>query len=497
MNPLKKLAGETVIYGFTTILGRFINWLLVPLYAGIFAPDEYGVAINLMAYIALLMVLLTYGTETGFFRFAKKESLREVFSTLMVSLSFTTFVFLFLIFSFSGPISQFLNISEHREYLLLLSVTLSIDVLCTIPFALLRSKGKAVQFGVIKTTNILINIGSNLFFLLLCPWLEKKGIHVPFYDLDGGIIYIFVSYLIASVVTFFMLLPHLSGFKFYFSGSLLKNILKYSFPLLIVGLAGIVNTQGDKIMMPKILEQVMSAEEAIYQTGVYGTTYKLALIMYIFTQGFKFAFEPFFFNYSKTEDSKEVYRKVFLYFTGFGLIIFLGVMYWVDILKFFVRRPEYYQGIGILPWVLLANLFQGMYYSLSLWYKLTDKTIYGALMAVIGCIVTVSMNVILLPKFGYMASAYAVFTCFLVMCILSLILGNKFYPVKYELGKIGFYFLLAFIFYYAGNCIQFENPWLTAITRTPLLILFVFIFVYREMRFLLSPDFVRGFFSKK
>lgn len=497
MNPLKKLAGETVIYGFTTILGRFVNWLLVPLYAGIFAASEYGVVVNLMSYTALFVVLLTYGTETGFFRFSTKENKNNVFSTLMFSLSVTTFLFISLTLSFLSDLSVFLDIEEHKEYLVLLIITIGIDVICSIPFALLRQEGRPVRFGIIKLLNIGINIGLNLFFLLLCPFLESKGIHVPFFNSRVDILYIFISYLVASIVTFFMLLPYFLKFTFYFSFQLLRDILSYSFPILIVSLAGMVNLQGDKILMPKILGQIMGEEEALAMTGIYGANYKLALIMYIFTQGFRFAFEPFFFSYSKNKDSKKVYKDVFLYFTGFGLIIFLGVMYWIDIIKFFVRKPEFYTGIVIVPWILLANLFQGMYYSLSLWYKLTDKTIYGAYMAIIGSVISISMNLILLPRIGFMGSAYAVFTCFLVMCILSLLLGHKFYRIDYDIRKIIFYFLLTVVFYFAGKYIMFDNSWVTCLARTPLLILFVWIFLRREMKFLFIGDFINKMLCKK
>ncbi len=497
MNPIKKLAGETIIYGFTTILGRFVNWLLVPLYAGLFVASEYGIVINLMSYTALLMVLLTYGTETGFFRFATKENKNDVFSTLMFSLAVTTSLFFILTLWNLQQLADFLDISNHKEYLLLLIFTIGIDVISSIPFALLRLESRPIRFGIIKLTNICINIGFNLFFLLLCPFLEKKGIHIPFYNPQGGIVYIFISYLLASTVTFFMLLPYLLKFHFYFSFRLLRDILKYSFPILIVSLAGMINLQGDKIIMPKLLSEVMPEKEAMAMTGVYGANYKLALVMYIFTQGFRFAFEPFFFNYSRHEDSKKVYKDVFLYFTGFGLIIFLGMMYWIDVLKFFVRKPEYYAGIVIVPWVLMANLFQGMYYSLSLWYKLTDKTIYGAYMAITGSVITLTINFLFLPRIGYMASAYAVFVCFLVMCILSLILGHKYYRIDYDLRKIIFYFLLTIIFYFAGKYITFESPWITCIVRTPLWILFILIFLMREMKFLLSRDFINKLFGKK
>lgn len=497
MNPLKKLAGETVIYGFTTILGRFVNWLLVPLYAGIFPASEYGIVTNLMSYIALLMIILTYGTETGFFRFSTKENRNDVFSTLMFSLSVTTLFFFAIAFSFIDDIAAFLEIPEHKNYLVLLILTIGLDAVSSIPFALLRLEGRPVRFGIVKLVNVGVNILFNLFFLLLCPYLESKGISIPFYDPEGGILYIFVSYLIASVITFLMLLPYMAGFRFYFSFGLLKAIMRYSFPIFIVSLAGMVNLQGAQSWMPKVLGQTMSSEQAMAMTGVYGANYKLALIMYIFTQGFRYAFEPFFFSYSRQTDSKKVYQSVFLYFTGFGLIIFLGVMYWIDIIKYFVRTPEYYAGIVIVPWVLMANLFQGMYYSLSLWYKLTDKTIYGAYMSVIGCIVTITMNFTLLPRIGYMGSAYAVFCCFLVMCILSLIWGKKFYKITYDLPKIGFYFVVAILFYFAGRLIQLENPWFTCLLRMPLLLIFILLFLYREMKFLFTKDFIYKMFRKK
>ena len=493
MNPLKKLIGETVIYGFTTILGRFINWLLVPLYTRVLSTVDNGIFTNLMGYVALLVVLLTYGTETGFFRFATKDNKNKVFSTLLTSLASTSIIFLVLCFAFLPQIVDFLEVGNHPLYFILLVVTIAIDVISTLPFALLRMEGKAIRFGIIKLVNILINVGLNLFFYLLCPFLEKKGITVPFYQADGGVVYIFVSYLVASIVTFLMLLPYIFRFKFVFSFSLLKDILKYSYPILIVSVAGMINLQGDKILMPKILG---SGDEALAVTGIYGASYKLALIMYIFTQGFRFAFEPFFFNYAKSNDSKKIYEDVLLYFTGFGLMIFLGVMYFLDILKYFLDE-KFFDGLVILPWVLMANLFQGIYYSLSLWYKLTDKTIYGAYMAIIGCVITVAGNVIFLPRIGFMASAYSVFTCFLVMTVLSFILGRHFYKINYDIPKIIFYFAICLVFYFVGRMIKFEGNWITCLARLPLFVLFVYIFVRREMSFLLTKDFIYRLIHKK
>ena len=493
MNPIKKLMGETVIYGFSTILGRFINWLLVPLYTRVLSEADNGIFTNLMGYVALLVVLLTYGTETGFFRFATKDNKDRVFSTLLTSLTFTSTLFLVLCFSFLPGIANFVEMPGSEIYISLLAATVAIDVVSTLPFALLRLEGKALRFGTIKLINIGINVSLNLFFYLLCPYLEKRGIHVPFYDPEGGVVYIFISYLVASVLTLFMLLPYLARFRFVFFWSLLKDILKYSFPILIVSVAGMINLQGDKIMMPKILGE---GEESWIATGIYGANYKLALVMYIFTQGFRFAFEPFFFNYAKNSDSKKVYADVLLYFTGFGLMVFLGVMYWLDLLKYFI--PEnYHEGLIILPIVLMANLFQGMYYSLSLWYKLTDKTIYGAVMAIVGCVITIGGNLLFLKPYGYIASAYSVFTCFLVMTIISFLLGRHFYKINYDVPKILFYFVVCLAFYFVGGQIELNSNLLTCLVRTPLLLLFVFIFVRREMRFLLTKQFIRGLVRKK
>lgn len=492
MNPIKRLMGETVIYGFSTILGRFINWLLVPLYTRVLTEAENGIFTNLMGYVALLVVLLTYGTETGFFRFATKDNKDKVFSTLLSSLTFTSLVFLVLCFGFLPEITDFIEMPGSEVYITLLAVTVAIDVVSTLPFALLRLEGKALRFGVIKLINIGINVSLNLFFYLLCPYLEKKGIHVPFYDPDGGVVYIFISYLVSSILTLFMLMPYLARFRFVFSWSLLKDILKYSFPILVVSIAGMINLQGDKIMMPKILGD---GEESWIATGIYGANYKLALVMYIFTQGFRFAFEPFFFNYAKNNDSKKVYEDVLLYFTGFGLMIFLCVMYWLDILKYFLDE-RYFSGLTILPWVLMANLFQGMYYSLSLWYKLTDKTIYGAIMAIIGCVITIGGNVLFLKEYGYMASAYSVFACFLTMTVISFILGHHFYRINYDIPKIIFYFVLCIAFYFIGSLIKFDSDILTCLARTPLLLLFMLIFVKREMSFLLTKQFIRGLIHK-
>jgi len=475
MNPLKKLAGQTAIYGIPTIIGRFINWLLVPLYTHVFVESVYGVVTNLMAYTALFMVLLTYGMETGFFRFAAKENKSTVFSTILTSLLVTSALFLSVLFVFIDDIHIFLGEGVKNEYILFLALTLVIDAITSIPFAKLRLEGKAKRFALIKSINIGTNVLFNVLFLLAFPFLEKTfEINIPFYDFSYGIGYIFFSYFIASLLTLILLLPEFFGEKYIFSKKLYKRILIYSFPIFIVGICGMININLDKILLPKLLNK-----EALAQTGIYGANYKLALVMYIFVQAFKFAFEPFFFSSHKGEDSKSVYVGVLNIFTATGLLIFLAVMFYIDKLIFFID-PKYHTGIVILPLVLMANLFQGIYYSLSLWYKLSDKTQFGAYMAVLGSVVTIFLNILLIPRIGYMGSAYAVLICFFTMTIVSYLLGQKYFKINYNIKRIGFYFLSAFVLYFISKFIVLDNTWLQMMLKTPLLLIFCVIVLYKE-----------------
>lgn len=476
MNPLKKLAGETVIYGIPTIIGRFINWLLVPLYTQIFPNEEYGVVVNLMAYTAMFMVILTYGMETGYFRFASREDKSKVFSTIIISLSITTLIFLLLVFTFIDKINLFLDNGANLNFIVLIALTLGIDAISSIPFAKLRLDSRPVRFAIIKTINICCNVLFNILFLLVFPWIEEKfKISIPFFYSDYGIGYIFLSYLLTSLITLILLLPEFFKIEFYFSRSLLKRILNYSFPILIVGIAAMVNINLDKILLPKLL----NSDNAVALTGIYGANYKLALVMYIVVQAFKFAFEPFFFSKYKNEDSNDIYIKVLNYFIGLGLLIFLVIMFYIDKLKFFIDS-SYHEGVIIVPLVLMANLFQGIFYSLSLWYKLSDKTSLGAYIAVIGSFITIVLNIVLVPRIGYMGSAYAVFFCFFIMVILSYLLGQKYYKIDYDLKKIGIYFFTAFSLYYISKYIIMNNIWLQMLVKTPLLVVFVLVFIYKE-----------------
>ncbi len=480
MNPLKKLAGDTVVYGLSSILGRLLNWLLVPLYTNVFFPEEYGIVVILMSYVAIFLVILTYGMETGYFRFASKENDSSiVFSTGFVSLLATTGFFWLLVFSLLSPLAAHLNISENKEFLVLLTLTLGFDAITALPFAKLRQENKAMRYAGIKLINIFSNLGINLFFLLLCPWIHKNFPSIPITNIwnpDFGIGYIFVAFFASSLLNLVLLLPEFYHIKLKFDKSLLLKIVKFSAPILIVSICGMLNITLDKLVMPELIP---ADQNPLYQTGIYGANYKLAVIMTLFIQAFRYAFEPFFFAQAKENNSKQVYADVLKYFVIFGLLIFLGVMFYLDIVKILIDS-SYHEGLGIVPFVLLANFFFGIFFSLSLWYKLTDKTQFGAYIAIVGSVITIVLNIVLVPRIGYYGAAYAVLVCFVSMTVISYVLGQKHYPVPYDLKRILLYMTLALLLFGLSTFIDIENQWLKMASKTPLLIVFVLVIIQSE-----------------
>ena len=480
MNPLKKLAGETVIYGLSSILGRLLNWLLVPLYTNVFFPEEYGVVTNLMSYVAIFLVILTYGMETGYFRFVSKEKDSSIiFSTGFISLLVTTGLFWLLVFTFLSPLAGHLNASENKEFIVLLALTLGFDAVTALPFAKLRQENRAMRYAGLKLINIFSNLGINLFFLLLCPWIYENYASIPItkiWNPDFGIGYIFVAFFVSSLLNLVLLLPDFYRIKLRFDGKLLRKVLKFSAPILVVSICGMLNINLDKLAMPELIP---ADQNPMYQTGIYGANYKLAVIMTLFIQAFRYAFEPFFFAQAKESNSKQVYADVLKYFVIFGLLIFLGVMFYLDIVKILIDS-SYHEGLGIVPFVLLANLFFGIFFSLSLWYKLTDKTRYGAYIAIVGSVITIVLNIVLVPRIGYYGAAYAVLACFVTMTIVSYILGQKHYPVPYDLKRILFYMTFAMILFWVSTCIEMDNQWLKMAAKTPLLVLFLLVLIQTE-----------------
>ncbi len=446
MNSFKKLAGETAIYGMSSIVGRFINWWLVPYYSHIFLTDEFGIVTNLYAYMAFLLVFLTYGMETGFFRYASdKKNKEQVYSSTLISLFLTSASFVLVVLTFSDTIAQWMDYQNHPEYIQWIAIILALDAFTSIPFAKLRIESKAIKFATLKLINIFFNVFFNVFFLSICPALLKSNpgswLNLV-YSPEIGVGYVIISNLIASAINFVLLIPEM-WIKLRLDAKLLKEIVWYSFPILIVGVAGMINQNIDKILIPKLLSP---EQDPMSQLGIYGANYKMAVLMNMFIQAFRYAFEPFFFSQVKSEDNKRGYAIVMKYFVIFGLLIFLGVCLYIDVVKLIIDK-EYHSGLNVVPIVLMANLFLGIYYTLSLWYKLTDKTRFGAYFAGVGAVITLVLNFVFIPQYGYVASAWAVLICFIVMTGLSYFYGQKYFPVNYPLKRIGLYFLVALAIY--------------------------------------------------
>lgn len=480
---IKRLAKETAVYGLSSIIGRFLNWLLVPMYVRVLTePAEYGIITNFYAWSALLLVLLTYGMETGFFRFINKEEENpsRVYTTTLFSLSLTSLLFFIAVLVFLHPISDLLGYMQTPEYILMLGGIIALDAIASIPFAYLRYQKRPFRFAGLKLFSIFLNIFLNIFFLIICPWIHS---YVPeaiswFYVPDYGVGYIIVSNVATTVVTLLLLIPEI---KICFNSkpdfSLLKRMLRYSFPILILGLAGILNQTVDKILFPFLFDDRDYANE---QLGIYGACFKIAVVMVMFIQAFRYAYEPFIFSKNKGEDNRKAYSEAMKYFIIFALLIFLGVSFYLDILKYFVV-PEYYSGLKVVPVVMLGEFFFGIYFNLSLWYKLTDQTRWGAYFSIIGCVITIAIIVGFVPVYGFMACAWASFFCNLVMMLLSYFIGQKKFPVKYDLKSAAVYMSVAAVFFVAGMLPDIKSEMLRLGYRTVLLVLFIVFIIKRDL----------------
>ena len=491
MAELKKLANQTIIYGSTTIIGRLLNYLLVPFHTYIFLdPKNYGVVGEMYAWVALLMVVLTYGMETTFFRFSSMhEDKPKVFSTSFWMIFSTTSLFLVLSLVFSQPIADILKYPSHPEYIRWFSIIVSFDVISSIPFARLRAENKALRFAFIKIANIVLTVLFNLFFLWFCPLMISKGIAVSFFSLiyqaEIGVGYIFIANLLASSIQMLMLLGTCKGLKFHINRALLKPMLKYALPLLVLGLAGIVNETLDRILIKNLSADNLN--DAMHNVGVYSACFKIAVIMSLFIQAFRYSAEPFFFEQFKEKDAKTAYSVVMTYFVIVCSLIFLGTTLYLDFIKYFVSKP-YHEGLHIVPPVLLAYMMLGIVFNLSIWYKLTGKTKYGAYISVGGAVITLIVNFSLIPLIGYTGAAWAHFTTYFCMMIASYWLGQKHYPINYDLKKIGFYSFTAIalfaISYYLipFHKITSHQLLIKTIVNTFILLIYILIIVKKEFK---------------
>ena len=448
---------------------------MVPLFTRVFAPAEFAVFTEMYAYVSFLLILMSYGMETAYFRFSEAEIDKDkVYSTVLISLLGTSTIFILILILLSPAISNIIGYPKHPEYIVWFAWIIGLDAVSAIPFARLRQENKAEKFALLRMINIVVNIGLNLFFIVYCPFILKsgKGDVLAFvktvYNPKIGIGYIFISNLISSAVTLVMLIPSMVSIQFNFDKKLWKQMLIYALPLLVVGLSGMVNENLDKIILKYLLPQ----KTAMRDLGIYGACYKISILMTIFIQAFRFAAEPFFFAHSKNEDSKKIYADVMKFFVIVGATIFLVVMLYIDVVINFVGK-DFRSGVGIVPILLLANFCLGIFYNLSIWYKLTGKTIYGAYLSLIGAVITLILNFTLIPIIGYMGAAWGTLICYFTMMVLSYYIGQKYFPINYARKKIIFYILLSLILAFISSLLSIDNPTISTLSNTGLLILFL------------------------
>jgi O-antigen/teichoic acid export membrane protein len=484
MAETKSLIKDSAIYGGSTILVKMVSWLLTTLFTYTLAQSDFGIMTNLYAYTALFIVILTFGTETGFFRFVNqtdKFKVNVVYSTVLIIVGGIIFLFLAVFLGFLPSIRHYLWFDDEipEVYIQMIFIILCMDTFSAIPFAYLRYKKKPIKFGALKILNVVLYTLLCFFFLVVCPWLNER--HPSwiawFWRDDFRLGYVFISNLLATGIQTACLLPELTGFKYKFDGALAKKILIYCFPLMLMGLAGMSNQVVDKIVFP-IVYPDHSAWSG--ELGTYSACFKIALIMMMFTQAFRYAYEPFVFEKSKEKNAKQAYADVMKYFVILGLLVFLGVMFYLDVIKYFVS-PKYFAALPIVPIVLMGELFFAVYYNLSIWYKLTDKTYWGTIFSITGFVVIVALNFIYIPRYGYIACAWASFAGNLLMALLSYFVGQKYYSIRYELKTLFLYFGLAVMLYFIAVYVPIENLWLRLVFRTFLIGIYLFVLIKRDL----------------
>lgn len=428
MSQLRKLAGQTAIYGLSSIVGRLLNYLLVPLYTRIFSPEEYGVVSEFYAWITFIMVIYSLGMETALFHFSNRKTRYEhVYEHALAWSGGVTLICTFALLLFSESMASWLGYPGQAMYIRCMALIMAFDALSTLPFARLRQHNKALRFVYIKLTGIFTNIGLNLIFFLLLPGLGPSLIGIPL-----GVGYVFLANLIASFITLVLLLPELRPASFRFNSALSKEMLVYALPLLVAGFAGMVNETLDRAILKYL---VNDKDEALHQLGVYSACYKLSILMTLFVQTFRYAADPFYFSQQHKKDSYKLFAGVMNYFVMAGCIIFLGVMFYMDIFKYFIGKP-YHEGLDVVPVLLFANLFLGIYLNMSIWYKLSGQTGFGAWLSVIGAVITIAFNLWLIPEMGFRGAAWATFICYFSMMVLSYLKGRQVLPIPYQTAKL-------------------------------------------------------------
>ena len=464
---MKSLAKDTAIYGLSSIIGKFLNYLLVPLYTYVLArTSDYGIVTNLYAWTALLLVLLTYGMETGFFRFANREDYDAgtVYKTAYITLLISSALFTMLIVIFHQPVANVLGYPDHAEFVEMMFATVAVDAFASIPFAYLRNQKRPVLFAALKLLFVVLNIGFNILFLVV---LGKNDVF-----------YVFLSNLMATTIQTLCLLPFTMPKGGHFDGVALKQMLRYSLPLLVLGVAGIMNQTLDRILFPYLYP----FDDAEAQLGIYGACFKVAMVMMMFTQAFRYAYEPFVFSKHKDRNSVEAYADAMKYYIIFSYLILLGVIFYLDIFRYIISSA-YWEGLQIVPVVLWTYVFQGVYFNLSFWYKLTDETKWGAYFSLIGLVITLVLQIVGVPRIGYWASCGSSLVCYFVIMVLSYVIGQKKAPIPYDLKRIGQYTALTIgllAVYYALRLYYIHNTWLLMAAGTVLIVIYLFVLTRKD-----------------
>jgi O-antigen/teichoic acid export membrane protein len=480
VKEVRKLASQTVIYGLGTIIPRFLHYaVLTPFYTRIFTKtSDYGIVTELYAWMVLLLVILTYGMETGYFRFVqKKEESEKVYSTSLISLFITSVLFVVMVNVFIIPVSAIMNYSNNHDYIRMFAGILAIDAFTAIPFAKLRKENRPILFSTIKLINVFITLGLVLFFLKIAPGIYDKsnGWFRTVYNPDYKVGYIFVANLISSLATLLMLIPFIFKIKFVFDLALWKRMIIYSFPLLLAGISGSINDALDKVL----LRRMIGGEEGLTIVGKYGAAYKIAVLMALFIQMFRFAAEPFFFERAKNSDAKETYAFIMKYFVILMLIVFLGINLYISGIQYIIGR-NYRDAIVVVPIISMAYLLYGVYINHSIWYKLNDLTRYAVYITLIGAVITVLMNIIFIPVYGYLASAWTTLVSYASMIIMSFVFAKEHYKVHYNMKRLIPYFIMAIGMVIFGRFFKYSNLFAELAINTVFIIIFVIYAQYND-----------------
>lgn len=479
-NSLKRLVGDTAIYGLSSIIGRFLNYLLVPLYTYKIsaASGGYGVVTNVYAYTAFLLVLLTFGMETTFFRFSNREDVdpKRAFSTSAWAVGLVAALFIVLVSVFLQPIATLLQYAEHPEYIEMMAIVVGLDAFQAILFARLRQQKRAWKFAALKLLFIVSNICLNLFVFCVAPlWSQTHPGMMGWFDSSYQVGYIFIINLICTACITFGFLPEMRDMRFGVDRQMLKSMLKYTWPLLLLGLMGILNQVADKICY----RWLVPGQEGEVQLGIYGACVKIAMIMAMITQAFRYAYEPFVFSGGRDAKSKESQAKVMRYFVIFTLLAFLAVTAFMDVLKFIIKA-DYWEGLRAVPIVMMAEIFMGIYFNLSFWYKLTDQTWWGAIISGIGCVVLFAINILLVPQYGYMACAWGGFAGYGTCMLISYLIGQQYYRVPYPMKAILGYFVLALALFFVMEWLCPAHIAMRLMLNAALLLVYVAAVAYFE-----------------